>query len=125
MESRMTAVEQNVERICKDVEFVQQEVRDIAGTDEIQGIIARLTDVEEQLDRVFDEGYDPASQSQELVDCRKRIYSMEQSLLREDAMSIEERCLINMFRALKKSEVPVHIYVDADGVMTMNRVDTV
>ena len=127
--SRVTALEQNQVVIRKDVDYVQQEVRDVAGakidladTDEIRGVTTRLTDVEEQLERVFDEGYDPASQSQELVDCRKRIYAMEQSLLREDRLSSEERCLINMFRVLKKSTVPVHIHVDADGVMAMNRV---
>ena len=99
MESRMSAVEQNVERLRKDVELVQAEVRDIS---EIEG--------------------EHGDVSQELVDCRKRIYAMEQSLLREDRLSSEERCLINMFRVLKKSTVPVHIHVDADGVMAMNRV---
>lgn len=105
--SRVNALEQNQVTIRKDVDYVQQEVRDVAGAD------AKIDLAE--TDEVV-------TLNQEMVDCRKRIYSMEQSLLREDRLSCEERCLLNMFRVLKKNDVPVHIHVDADGVMTMNRV---
>lgn len=114
---RVNALEQNQIVIRKDVDHVQREVRDVANAE-------RLTDVEEQLERVFDEGYDPASQSQELVDCRKRIYSMEQSLLREDAISADEKCLVMMYRFIKKrggneGTPKMQLRADSNGFMEM------
>lgn len=97
MESRISAVEQNVERIRKDVELVQKEVSDVS---EIEG--------------------EHGDVSQELVDCRKRIYAMEQSLLREDTLSAEERCLINMYRFMvKHPDIRRRMVVTSDGDMQM------
>ena len=105
--SRVNALEQNQVTIRKDVDYVQREVRDVsdveidlAETDEVQEI------------------------TQDLVDCRKRIYAMEQSLLREDAISQEEKCLVMMYRFIKKrggneGTPKMQLRADSNGFMEM------
>ena len=96
----------------------------------LRAVEHRSLENEQALARVFDEGYDPASQSQEIHSLKSAVGDLQTENIRvkrhlddiETALSPEEKCLVMMYRYLiSDPATPRRLVATSDGDMQMGQ----